>query len=59
MEAEGKEPDFDACPVAVPIRALLEVSKKTITLYPADADPDGVSLDEWMRKTMIRTRYAC
>lgn len=58
MEAQAKEPDFDGCPVPVPIRALLEASKKTIILFPAEASPDGVRLEEWMRNVMVHKRRA-
>ena len=58
MEAQGKEPDFDGCPVPVPIRALLEASKKTILLYPAETGPGGVRLDEWVRKVMVHKHRA-
>ena len=58
MEAEGKHPDFDACQVPGAIRPLLEASGKTIVFYPAELGPDGIALEEWARKVMVRTRKA-
>jgi hypothetical protein len=58
MEAEGKEPDFDGCPVPGPIRPLLESSRRTIQIYPAEIAPEGISLEEWTRKVMARARRA-
>jgi hypothetical protein len=58
MEAEGKAPDLDMCPVPVPIRPLLEASKKTIVLYPAELGPEGIPLEDWTRRVMIQKRRA-
>jgi hypothetical protein len=58
MEAQGKEPDLDTCPVPSPIRPLLESSKKTILFFPAELEPEGISLDEWRRNVMVQKRRA-
>jgi hypothetical protein len=58
MEAQGKEPDLDACPVPVPIRPLLDASRKTIIIHPAEFAPEGVSLEDWTRQVMVRVRPA-
>jgi hypothetical protein len=58
MEAQGQAPDLDACPVPVTIRPLLEASKKTIVLYPAELAPEGIVLEDWTRNVMIHKRWA-
>jgi len=58
MEAQGKAPDLDACPVPVRIRPLLEASKKTIILYPTELGPEGIALENWTRNVMIHKRRA-
>jgi hypothetical protein len=54
MEAEGKQPDFDACTVPGSIRPLLEAAGKTIVFYPAELGPEGIRLEDWVREVMVR-----
>jgi hypothetical protein len=58
MEHQGREPDFDLCPVASPIKPLLEFGKESVRLYPADRGSDGVRLGDWTAEIMARVRRA-
>jgi hypothetical protein len=58
MEAQGRSPDLDVCPVPVPIRPLLEAAKRDVTFYPAEFGPEGVRLEDWTRHVMVRSRRA-
>ena len=57
METNGKEPEYDSCPLIRPIRALLESAGRHVTFYPAEI-PDGISMAEWTRRATARTRGA-
>jgi hypothetical protein len=58
MEAQGREPDYDCCPVVERLRNVLEACQKNITFYPAEALGEGVSMDEWKKRVMVRKRTA-
>jgi len=58
MEAQGRAPDFDLCPLVAAIRPLLEAAKSNVVLFPAELGPEGVRLEAWTRQVMQRTRKA-
>jgi hypothetical protein len=58
MEAQGQAPDYEVCPVAERLRPLLEACKKNVTVCPAEMEPDGVPLEQWKKKVMVRRRSA-
>ena len=58
MEAQGRAPDYDCCPVAERLRNVLEACKKNVIFYPAEALRQGVSMEEWKKQVMVRKRSA-
>lgn len=58
MEAQGKAPDYDVCPVPGPIRPLLDAAGGRVILYPAELKPVGIHMEAWTRRVMARARTA-
>jgi hypothetical protein len=58
MEEKGRVPDYDACPVADRLRSVLEACKKNVTFFPAETAPEGVQMEEWKKRVMVRKRTA-
>ena len=58
MEAQGQTPDYDTCPAAERLRPILESCRKNFVFFPAETAPEGVPMEEWKRRVMVKRRTA-
>jgi hypothetical protein len=58
MEEQGRPPDYDCCPVVERLRTVLEACKKNIKFHPAEGPEQGVPMDEWKKRVMLKRRSA-